>query len=61
MQAGGSCEERYKQCQEISLKESYVKSAEKVKDVFTKEYTPSNQDKEDKEEEEYEYEYYDRK
>merc|ERR1712142_717064 len=38
--AGGSCEERYKQCQEISLKESYVKSAEKVKDVFTKEYTP---------------------
>jgi len=60
--SGGSCEERYNQCQEISLKESYVKSAEKVKDVFTKDYTPSNQNKqEEEEEEEYEYEYYDRK
>ena len=36
VQDGRSCEERYNQCLDISLKESYAKSTEKLKEVQTK-------------------------
>jgi len=56
-QGSESCEEKYRSCVDISLKDSYTASAEKVKGVFIEPTTTAQPSLE----EEYEYEYYDRK
>lgn len=73
--SGKSCAERHPECEDISLKNSYTKSVEKVKEVQSQlnrpHTTPTPQQEEKKEEQEeqdqqdseseYEYEYYDKK
>ena len=62
-----SCEVRYRECNDISLKESYNKSAEKIKRVQADIVTakpgaePVSETKPVENSEEYEYEYYDEK